>query len=324
MVDLPEVGERPGQELGRCALCPALREAAVGVIELKTRTRWGTRCSPSTAVPATATGQPRPAGPPRKRALQFIAYYNVGLDNWYARRKPEWQCVDPAGAPKIGFGAYNWMCIRSPWRDVVLNECRQVQMALKPPGMWFDILGMPQRLRDGVARPGQRLLLPLLQGGIPGALRPGPAHLVGRLGGAAPRPPFRPRGAHRHVPRPDRHVAETRPDDGDGLQRRRQLRRIERDPARLARPRHLQFLRGQTASPGQLLRQDPAGRRQAVPDPHLRRLHAHAAFHRHRHLGGLEPDPLDIPGRYRGGGVGALRPHLHRSEPAAQRRRLRG
>lgn len=43
----------------------------------------------------------------------------------------------------IAFGAFNWMCLRSPWRDVVLAEVRQVAEAIRPDGFWFDLLGAP-------------------------------------------------------------------------------------------------------------------------------------------------------------------------------------
>jgi ribosomal protein S15P/S13E len=40
------------------------------------------------------------------------------------------------------------MCLRSPWRQVVLAEIRQVAEAVDPDGFWFDLLGAPNA--DGV------------------------------------------------------------------------------------------------------------------------------------------------------------------------------
>ncbi|MEO7146008.1 MAG: alpha-amylase family protein, partial [Bryobacteraceae bacterium] len=86
--------------------------------------------------------------------IEFVAYYNVGLDNWMAVQHPEWCCLDPQGKPKIAFGAYNWMCIRSPWRNLVLDELRQMELALHPEAMWFDILGAPNAYGVGSYNPG--------------------------------------------------------------------------------------------------------------------------------------------------------------------------
>ncbi|HNY38817.1 MAG TPA: hypothetical protein PKJ41_00415 [Bryobacteraceae bacterium] len=143
MVDMPEWASDLGKYWNPVEFVRLCREAQVGVIELKTKNAAGDAMFPFKGRPCHRDWTTETCRTAREAGIQFIAYYNVGLDNWYAAKKPEWRCVDPAGNPKIGFGAYNWMCIRSPWRDVVLSEVRQVQEALKPPGMWFDILGTP-------------------------------------------------------------------------------------------------------------------------------------------------------------------------------------
>ena len=75
--------------------------------------------------------------------LPFIIYYNIGLDNWIAARHPEWACVDASGKPRYFADTFNWLCIRSPWRDMVLDELRQIQQAVQPDGFWFDLTGAP-------------------------------------------------------------------------------------------------------------------------------------------------------------------------------------
>jgi len=75
--------------------------------------------------------------------LPFIIYYNIGLDNWIAERHPEWACVDAGGKPRYFADTFNWICIRSPWRDMVLDELRQIQQAVQPDGFWFDLTGAP-------------------------------------------------------------------------------------------------------------------------------------------------------------------------------------
>src|ERR1035441_4436508 len=90
----------------------------------------------------------------RDASIQFIAYYNVGLDNRIAVKHPEWRCVDAHGKPEIAFGAFNWMCIRSPWRNMVIDELRQMEQALHPDGVWFDLLGTPNAYAVGSFDPG--------------------------------------------------------------------------------------------------------------------------------------------------------------------------
>lgn len=143
MIDMPEWAQDLGKYYDPRKFVQLCKDAYVDVIELKTKNAVGDAMFPFAGRPCHRDWTTETCALAKDAGIQFIAYYNVGLDNWYARRKPEWQSRDPQGQPRIGFGAYNWMCIRSPWRDVVLSEVRQVQEKLHPPGMWFDILGMP-------------------------------------------------------------------------------------------------------------------------------------------------------------------------------------
>lgn len=65
-----------------------------------------------------------------------------------AKRHPEWQYVDPQGKPKIAFGAFNWMCLRSPWRERVLDG--QLELGYNGAGHHDRIAGTPEDLRAPV------------------------------------------------------------------------------------------------------------------------------------------------------------------------------
>lgn len=125
------------------------REAGAGIIEQKTKNEHGHALFPFRGRPCPhdwITGTREEA---RRAGIPYVAYYNVGLDNWMAREKPEWTCRDAEDKPAIAFGAYNWMCFRSPWHDLVLDELRQVVEATHPESVWFDLLGAPNAYGPG-------------------------------------------------------------------------------------------------------------------------------------------------------------------------------
>ena len=125
------------------------REAGVGIIEQKTKNEHGHALFPFRGRPCPHDWVTSTRTECRRAAIPYVAYYNVGLDNWMAKQKPEWQCRDAAGEPLIAFGAYNWMCFRSPWHDLVLKELRQMVEAIRPDGVWFDLLGAPNAYGPG-------------------------------------------------------------------------------------------------------------------------------------------------------------------------------
>ena len=143
MVDMPDWCRDLGKNWDPAKYVQLAKDAHVEIIELKTKNAMGHAMFPfrGRTCPRDWTTETRALA--KQAGLRFIAYYNVGLDNWMAGQRPEWRCVDPAGKEKIAFGAYNWMCLRSPWRDLVLEELRQVTEAVRPDGVWFDLLGMP-------------------------------------------------------------------------------------------------------------------------------------------------------------------------------------
>lgn len=160
MVDMPEWASELGKYFDPARFVRLCRDAHVELIELKTKNAVGDAMFPFAGRPCHRDWSTETCALAKKAGLRFIAYYNVGLDNWMARQRPEWRCVDPKGEQKIAFGAFNWMCIRSPWRDQVISEVRQVQEKLRAHGMWFDLLGMPNAYGIGSFDPAQACFCP--------------------------------------------------------------------------------------------------------------------------------------------------------------------
>ena len=160
MVDMPDWAADPGKHFDPTKYIRLCREAGVEVIEFKAKNAVGDAMFPfrDRHCPHDWLSETRKLA--RDAAIEFVAYYNVGLDNRMALRHPEWCCVDPEGRHKIAFGAYNWMCLRSPWRDRVLDELRQMTEALRPEGVWFDLLGAPNAYGSGSYDPGQACFCP--------------------------------------------------------------------------------------------------------------------------------------------------------------------
>ncbi len=160
MVDMPDWCRDVGKNWDSKAFVRGCKEAHVEVIELKTKNAMGHAAFPFKSRPCPADWTTETRRLAQQEGMPFIAYYNVGLDNWMAKQRPEWRCVDPSGKEKIAFGAFNWMCLRSPWRDVVLAEVRQVTEAIRPEGVWFDLLGAPNAYGIGSFDPGQACFCP--------------------------------------------------------------------------------------------------------------------------------------------------------------------
>ena len=89
----------------------------------------------------------------KKAGLKFIVYYNVGLDNWMADKQSDWVCVGADRKRKCFGDTFVWMCLRSPWREKVLQELLQIQDAIQPDGYWLDLCGAPNSYGKGSLDP---------------------------------------------------------------------------------------------------------------------------------------------------------------------------
>jgi hypothetical protein len=159
MLDMPEWSPDNGRHWDPEKYIRLAKRAQVGFIELKTKNAMGHAMFPFKGRPCPKDWTTRTRALAKEAGIRFIAYYNVGLDNWMARQHPEWACVDANGRKEM-FAAFNWMCIRSPWRDVVLNELGQVEEAIRPDGVWFDLLGTPNAYGLGSFDPARACFCP--------------------------------------------------------------------------------------------------------------------------------------------------------------------
>ena len=155
MVDMPEWAADLGRRFDAGRFIRLCLENGVEVVEFKAKNAVGDAMFPFKGRPCFRDWVSETCALAKEAGLQFIAYYNVGLDNWMAKQRPRWRCIDAEGQARIAFGAFNWMCIRSDWRDWVLDELQQMTEAIRPHGVWFDLLGTPNAYGIGSFDPAQ-------------------------------------------------------------------------------------------------------------------------------------------------------------------------
>lgn len=79
----------------------------------------------------------------RSHNMRVIAYYSVGEDDIAAREHPDWKAVDRSGEPCYqGFG-FDYNCINSPYRRLVLDQVHEIISSYGPDGLWLDHLYFP-------------------------------------------------------------------------------------------------------------------------------------------------------------------------------------
>jgi hypothetical protein len=105
MIDTPEWAADPGKRFDPKKFVRLCREAHAEVIDLKIKNGVGNALFPFRGRPCPRDWVTETRALLREAGIEFVAYYNVGLDNWMAQQHPEWCCVDPSGKPKIGFVA---------------------------------------------------------------------------------------------------------------------------------------------------------------------------------------------------------------------------
>jgi hypothetical protein len=144
----PEWSADIGKRFDPAEFVRLCRAAHVECVEFYTKNSLGQAMWPYRGRPCPTDWATETRKLAREAGLKFFVFYSVGMDNWMARQHPEWACVNAAGEPMKSYGTqkggtFVWMCSRSPWRDVVIDEIRQVTKALHPEGLWLDQDGSP-------------------------------------------------------------------------------------------------------------------------------------------------------------------------------------
>jgi hypothetical protein len=144
-----------GKAFDPAAFIEGCRKARVADVEFYAKNALGHAFFPFRGRPCARDW----VTPTRKLAARagigFRLYYNVGLDLAVAAEHPDWTCRDPQGNPR-GYGRLGrWICLRSPWRDRVLDELAQLQEAVRPDGYWLDLFGTPNTYGEGSFDPAR-------------------------------------------------------------------------------------------------------------------------------------------------------------------------
>ena len=105
MVDTPEWVADPGKNFNPKEFVRMCRQAHVEVVEFKAKNAVGDAMFPFKGRTCPRDWVTETRALSREAGIQFIAYYNVGLDNRTAKVRPEWRCVDAQGKPEIAFGS---------------------------------------------------------------------------------------------------------------------------------------------------------------------------------------------------------------------------
>jgi hypothetical protein len=147
IIIIPEWGADSGKRYDPAAFVKYCREANVQCIEFEAKNSQGHAMFPFRGRSCPTDWNTETRRLAREGGLTFFVYYSIGMDNLTAEQHPEWACVDGAGKPIKSYGfegnTFYWLCFRTPWRDVVIDEIRQVTEALRPEGLWLDQAGAP-------------------------------------------------------------------------------------------------------------------------------------------------------------------------------------
>lgn len=152
---LPEWATDIGKHYDPARLIAALAAAPTSVVEFCIKPALGHPLFPlgDRPCPKDWAGETRRLA--AEAGLRFVAYYNVGLDNWMAGQHPDWVSRNADGTPWRFDDTFSWLCVRSPWRDRVLQELAEMVRGLQPDGVFLDIAGMPNAYGPGHMDPAR-------------------------------------------------------------------------------------------------------------------------------------------------------------------------
>lgn len=152
---LPEWAADPGRHYDPAAFVRDCAATTSGIVEFFIKGPQGYPTLPLGDRPCPVDWATPTRAEAAKTGLKFIAYYNVGMDNWIADRHPEWRSVKPDGQPNLRDEPFYWLCLNSPWRDRILNELEEIVQRLNPDGVFLDMAGMSNAYGSGQMDPAE-------------------------------------------------------------------------------------------------------------------------------------------------------------------------
>ena len=163
VIILPEWSADIGLHYDAARLIRELAAAPTQVVEFCIKPALGHALFPLSDRPCPKDWATPTRAAAAKAGLKFIAYYNIGMDNWIANRHPEWRCVKPDGQPNLRDNPFYWLCLNSPWRDRILGELEEIVQKLQPDGVFLDMAGMPNAYGSGQMDPAEACHCPHCQ-----------------------------------------------------------------------------------------------------------------------------------------------------------------
>ena len=163
VIILPEWSADIGRYYDAARLIRDLAAAPTQVVEFCIKPALGHPLFPLSDRPCPKDWATGTRGLAAAAGQLFIAYYNVGLDNWMARQHPDWASRDADGRPRLFDDTFSWLCVRSPWRDRILREIEEMVRGLQPDGVFLDIAGLPNAYGPGHMDPASACFCPHCQ-----------------------------------------------------------------------------------------------------------------------------------------------------------------
>lgn len=155
VIILPEWAADIGKHYDPAKLIDALAAAPTSVVEFCVKPALGYALFPLSDRPCPMDWATETRQLAARAGQRFIAYYNVGLDNWMGQQHPDWLSRGPDGTPWRFDDTFSWLCVRSPWRDRILQEIEEMVRGLQPDGVFLDIAGMPNAYGPGHMDPAR-------------------------------------------------------------------------------------------------------------------------------------------------------------------------
>jgi hypothetical protein len=74
------------------------------------------------------------------RGIKFFAYVSAGYDAFALARHPDWRVVDREGRPRVVAPPLELVCFRSPYREYLLHQIKELVEGYPIDGLWLDII----------------------------------------------------------------------------------------------------------------------------------------------------------------------------------------